>query len=127
MRRRSFLVCCVIAVAGGIVPASRGAQPDALFDFQSAFWVNLHNYLHALARAGAPLVDPLPQSATTDEREQWDAAVQQYRERFGKRSLLFDDELVKANLALSDVSGNESIAGANLAGEHRGVLESAAP
>ena len=114
-------------LAGVIVSASPARQPTTLFDFQSAFWVNLHNYLHALARSGAPLVEPLPYSATVDERARWTAAVEQYRIRFGKRSILFDEELVKANLALSDVNADESIARLDIDAGHRAVLDSAAP
>jgi hypothetical protein len=102
-------------------------QPPLLFEFHSAFWVNLHNYLHALARDGSPLVEPLPESATEGERAEWNAAVEHYRRLFGKRSLLFDDELVKANLALGNFSADESIARLDIDVVHRGVLESAAP
>jgi hypothetical protein len=80
-----------------------------------------------LARSGAPLVEPLPESATAGEKGQWTAAIQHYRERFGARSPLFDDELVKINLALSDVKAGASIAGVDVRLEHRAVLESAAP
>jgi hypothetical protein len=127
MRRTLHLVPCVFFLFTFGSHTARLQAPADLFDFQSNFWVNLHNYLHALARGDAPLVEPLPAGATAGEREQWNAAVQQYRERFGKRSLLFDDELVKANRALSDVSGDGSVASANIAAEHRGLLESAAP
>jgi len=127
MRRTLHLLPCLFSLWTFGSQTARLQTPADLFDFQSSFWVNLHNYLHALARSDAPLVEPLPESATAGERKQWNAAVQQYRERFGKRSLLFDDELVKANLALSDVSWDGSVASTNIAGEHRGVLESAAP
>lgn len=127
MRRTLHLLPCLFFLVTFGSHTARLQTPPDLFDFQSAFWVNLHNYLHPLGRSDAPLVEPLPESATAGERERWNAAVQQYRDRFGKRSLLFDDELVKANLALSDVSGDGSVASANIAGEHRGMLESAAP
>lgn len=121
------LLCCLLTLTAVIGPAAAVRQPPVLFDFQSAFWVNLHNYLHALARSGTPLVEPLPESATDSERAQWNAAVERYRQLFGKRSLLFDDELVKANLALGTVSGDESIARLDIDAQHRAVLDSAAP
>ena len=126
MRRTLRPVFLAVILTSFIRPASP-QKPAALFDFQSAFWVNLHNYLHALARPSAPLVEPLPEGATGGEMDQWAAAIEQYRERFGTRSSLFDEELVKANLALSDVKADESIAGVDVGPEHRAVLASAAP
>ena len=125
---RTLHALCFVAILGGVGrPPSPAQQPLALFDFQSALWVNLHNYLHALARRGTPLDEPLPESATPGEREQWAAAVERYRERFATRSLLLDDELVKANLALSDVKADASIATLDIDPQHRAVLESAMP
>nr|MDQ3441838.1 hypothetical protein [Planctomycetota bacterium] len=78
-----LLLCLVIS------NALTRAQDGALFDFQSAFWNNLHSYLHALTRAGAPLRDLLPAAATVDEQQQWATALTAYRNDYGKRSLLF--------------------------------------
>ncbi|CAN5753818.1 hypothetical protein BH18ACI5_BH18ACI5_04050 [soil metagenome] len=108
------------AVSGGrIYVRTRGMlyafgqeQSPAPFEFKSGFWLNLHHYLHALARASAPLVESLPEAATTVEKAQWAAAVQQYRDRYGKRSLLFDEEMVK---------------GAAIAPDQRAILEAVAP
>ena len=127
MFRALRLLPCLLFFGTSVGHAAPLQKPDALFDFQSSFWVNLHNYLHALARPGGALVEPLPDSATPAEREQWYAAVEQYQERFGKRSLLFDDELVKVNLALSDLKGEVSITRSGIDAAHRAVLESAAP
>ncbi len=105
-----------------------GNDPSAsLFEITSHFWVNLHHYLHALARPGAPLIESLPANATDAEKEQWANAVQQYRERYGKRSLLFDEEMVKANVALGAVSSDTSLDGVTIAPEQRAILESVAP
>jgi hypothetical protein len=127
MFRTLRVLCSLLVVTTIIGHAASVRQPAALFAFHSAFWVNLHNYLHALARSGGPLVEPLPERATADDRDRWAAAVQQYRERFGKRSLLFDDDLVKVNLALGEAKSDESLAGVGIAAEHRTLLESAAP
>ncbi|MEO5894330.1 MAG: PQQ-binding-like beta-propeller repeat protein [Vicinamibacterales bacterium] len=102
-------------------------QSPAPFEFKSGFWVNLHHYLHALARAGGPLVEPMPEAATTAEKDQWATGVQQYRERYGKRSLLFDEEMVKANVALGSVASESSLQGAAIAPEQRAILETVAP
>lgn len=100
---------------------------QALFDFHSAFWMNLHHYLHALARAAEPLDAELPASATDAERRQWAAAVDFYRTRYGKRRLVFDKTLVAIKQQLIDAESSESIGALKLTPEHRGVLERAAP
>lgn len=121
------ILVTLLAFAAAVGYAAPARQPAVLFDFHSAFWVNLHNYLHALARSGSPLVEPLPERATGDERARWNDAIEQYRARFGTRSMLFDDELVKANLSLGGVNDDESIARLDIPAEHRAILESAAP
>lgn len=68
-------LCGVLAFTVVAAQAAPVQNADALFDFQSAFWPNLHNYLHALARSGGPLVEPLPESATAADREPSDAAA----------------------------------------------------
>ena len=97
-----------------------------MFDFHSAFWVNLHHYLHALARSSGPLKQSLPDAATAREREAWSAAVASYRDRFGKRSLLFDDELVNANQELMRLESSDTLS-ASIPESMRTVLTSAAP
>ena len=121
MRTFIALMTAAIAIAG----APAGAQAP-FFDFHSAFWVNLHHYLHALSRSGGPLNESLPDSATASEREIWTAAVASYRERFGKRSLLFDDELVTANLELMRLESSATLS-ATVPASMRTVLTSAAP
>jgi hypothetical protein len=102
------------------------AQPS-LFEFNSSFWINLHHYLHALARVPGALMEELPATASAAERERWNTAVASYRERFGKRSLLFDEELVDAKARLAMAGDADSLAAAKLPDAHRDILESAAP
>ena len=119
--RRAVLAIAVFVA----VPSVAGAQ--TLFDFHSGFWMNLHHYLHALGRAQDPLVEELPTSASAREREQWQAAVDFYRTRFGKRRLVFDEMLVgiKQHLIAADEGGG--LADTTLTPEHRQILERAAP
>lgn len=117
-----------VAVAVGVlVAASPAAQRQPLFEFHSSFWMNLHTYLYALARANAPIVEPLPDSATAAEREQWSAAVRTYRERFGKRSLIFDADLSHLTYEISKAESRPDLAGAAIDGDTRSLLESVAP
>lgn len=107
------------------VPGSASAQE--LFDFHSAFWMNLHHYLHALGRASEPLIEELPAGATDVDRGQWTAAVDFYRSRFGKRRLVFDEMLVGIKQQLIVAESRDSIADLTLTPEHRQVLERVAP
>jgi hypothetical protein len=106
--------------------AAAGAAP-ALFDFKSAFWMNLHTYLHAHARANAPIAEPLPEAAAANDREAWRAAIAGYRERYGKRSSLFDSELVRIGGQVAAAESNASLAGADIPADTRRLLEGAAP
>ena len=117
--RLTTRIILLIALATAL-PA-RAQSP--LFDFHSAFWINLHHYLHALARPRG-LQDALPGPATEAEREAWAAAVAVYRERYGKRSLLFDEELVRVKLALIAAESREPN---GLPEAMRTALASAAP
>ena len=102
-------------------------QQQQLFDFHSGFWMNLHTYLHALTRANSPLVEPLPDSASSEEQERWAAGVAAYRARFGKRSLLFDDELSRLTWNISHAGSAETLAGVGIDAETRAQLEGLAP
>ena len=116
-----------VALLTQLVVDSAAAQERTLFDFQSAFWMNLHTYLHALTRGNSPLVEPLPDAASSEERERWVAGVAAYRERFGKRSLLFDDELSRLTWNISHAGSAEKLEGAGIDAETRALLERLAP
>ncbi len=123
MTLRTFAAVALLATFS---TATRGHQ-QWLFDFQSAFWVNMHHYLHALARSGSPLAEPLPDGATPEDQQQWRAAVESYRTRYGRRSLLFDEELVRLNWRLGSAGSAASLANADVPQGDRAVLEAAAP
>ena len=59
--RNGFTALGVAAILACATPAP--AQTP-LFDLHSAFWINLHHYLHALGRSNSPLSEPLPEAAT---------------------------------------------------------------
>jgi hypothetical protein len=120
-RLQSALTRVIITLLIVAAPQITGAQ--TLFDFHSGFWMNLHHYLQASGRANTPIVEPLPESATANERSQWTQAVEFYRNRYGKRALVFDEMLVaiKQQLIAADTAGD--LGGTTLTPEHRQVLE----
>lgn len=117
----------VARVATVMLLTATPASAQTLFDFHSGIWMNLHHYLHSLARAAGPLQEDLPAGATDRERTQWSAAVEFYRTRFGKRRLVFDEMLVGIKQQLIAAESRESLADLTLRPEHRRVLEQAAP
>jgi hypothetical protein len=96
MRRFSFaLLLFVIAAAK---PA-----PKAYFQFQSSYWVNLHQTLfrEAVRLGSKQPIQPLNTAAlTADELATWNKAVQYYQQHFRGKRLVFDDELTNINDAL---------------------------
>jgi hypothetical protein len=109
-----------------MIPAP-APQRTELFDFHSAFWMNLHHYLHASGRATVPLVASFPAEATVDERARWSAAVETYRARYGKRSLVFDEGLVRMKLQLTTAESAPSLSGSGISDEDCQTLEAVAP
>jgi pimeloyl-ACP methyl ester carboxylesterase len=109
------------------------AQPpagEALFAMRSAFWINLHHFLHATARGG----DDSPPAAggplTPGERRAWEQAVAVYRRDYAGRDLLFDQGMIKINLALAAAANAPHLtdgSSASLPAALVSTLEAAAP
>ena len=121
---RIAILACVWLVAEC---GAAHARQQELFEFHSAFWINLHHYLHALARPAGALPNEIPGNAAANERQQWTAAVNFYKAQYGKRSLLFDEELVRIKQALIAAGSSDRLPEATLAPEHRAALDAAAP
>jgi hypothetical protein len=121
---RTVTIACVLLIAQSTDALAR-QQP--LFDFHSAFWMNLHHYLHALARPASPLSVALPSNVPAGERQQWVEAVDHYRVQYGKRSLLFDDEMLRIRQELGTAGSSGDLRDTALAADHRRILEAAAP
>jgi hypothetical protein len=107
------------------VVAPQGRQ-QTLFDFHSAFWMNLHTYLHALGRPNAPLDESLPSSAGAEAARQWRDAIDTYRARYARQSLIFDPDMVRTTEEIA-AAESSSLAGAKIDAGHRQLLESVAP
>lgn len=99
-------------VAASITPdalpanASRLAGTQAVtrvgrYRFQSNPWVNLHQRLLHEAR----FKSPPPAALSGGDLARWNQAVESYRAFLGRRSPIFDGELVRLNAALSATNG----------------------
>lgn len=121
---RTVTLACVLLFAQSTEALAR-QQP--LFDFHSAFWMNLHHYLHAVARPASPLSVALPSNVAAAERQRWVEAVEHYRVQYGKRSLLFDEGMLRIKQELGTAGSSGDLRDTALAIDHRRVLEAAAP
>lgn len=73
------------------------------YRLQSNVWVNLHQRLLHEARFGSPA----PAALAGEDLAKWKAAVEAYRSFVGKRSPIFDRELIGVNAALSATTGGK--------------------
>lgn len=124
--RMSRIACSAVALVG-ILLCAHPVHAQPLFRFHNASWMNLHHYLHAQARASSPLIEQWPAAATVRDREQWTTAVEFYRSRFGRRSLLFDQQLLTVKQQLIAVESADALVAPALTPEHRQVLERVMP
>src|SRR5689334_23228095 len=92
-----------LAVLVCVLAASARPAPKHYFQFQSSYWVNLHQTLFREAvRLDSKLdIQPLDTSTlTAKESAAWNKAVGYYQQHFHGKRLVFDDELIKINDAL---------------------------
>ena len=141
MLARFLFVLALLACACANLHAQRASAPPAgarLFEMQSNFWVNLHHFLYARARAGKGLdaTRPSVTRALTDTagigrlrpeiRREWDESLDYYARALADRDILFDSAFVFGNMRLSNVAGDDLPPGAALDAEHARVLAQAA-
>ena len=135
------IVAAVMPPAGA---AALRAQPavvatsPGLFEYHSAFWVNLHHLLYEQARArlGLDTTRAIVRAAaadtgdidrlTPDERRAWDAALRYYAEHLAARDVL-ERDMAALKAALGDRENAPTLAGAPIDDSLRLILEHAAP
>ena len=91
------------------------------YRIQSNPWVNLHQRLVHEARFNTPP----PASLSGDDLSKWNKAVETYRAFIGRRSPIFDAELVRMNAALSATQTPKLPA--SIPRQAAGALEAAMP
>jgi hypothetical protein len=106
------------------------------FEFHSGFWINLHHFLYeqALLRKQAASSGQTANSPTnlknqisSEQRQQWDAALDYYMKMMIKRDLTHDDEMVTINDKLSKSEAARDLSKSGLSGDLIKILESVAP
>lgn len=102
------------------------AQEQAAFRFQSGFWINLHHFLFQQAFEAAADKAAVSTPPAREQAEDWNRALDYYREAFAGKDLLQRDMALIKN-ALSDAGNAPSLRGAGLDADLTAVLEAAAP
>lgn len=130
---------CLTAVARAGQPPldSRVKTDQAIFDFHSSFWINLHHFLLPVARrrdqlkakpSAAPAsTDAQTATLTLEQQRAWDATLDYYIESgLIKRDVLFDEKMVTIKSRLAEMESSVDLQKANLEPEFKAALERAA-
>jgi hypothetical protein len=143
IKAQNVVLCLTLCL--GINAASSLAQShptdtrsQALFDFHSNFWINLHHFLYLEALSGKPPKGPHP--ATMDradietlnalsdgERAVWTHTVSYYADSMIQHDLLFDENMGRLKNQLEDAGDSRDLANADIPAELKRVLLQAAP
>jgi hypothetical protein len=106
------------------------------FEFHSGFWINLHHFLYeqALLRKQAAGSGQIAKSPTnpknqlsSEQQQQWNSALDYYRDRMIKRDLLLDREMMTINDQLAGSEGAPNLSKSGLSSDLIKILESVAP
>ena len=110
------------------------------FEFHSAFWVNLHHFLYAQARARMNTPDSRRRAVAgvradmaeesnlpPVQRRNWDAALDYYERELAPLDLIFDDRLVAITNSIAAQESAPSLQSSGLDPALVHALESAAP
>lgn len=115
---RPARVLLALVLTSLLCAPTRALGPAPIFRYDDPFWVNLHHFLYVLGRVEAKMPDirrravagaPADQAAglatlTEAERKTWAEAVAVYAEGLSRKDSVFDDEPVRAVLALREVA-----------------------
>lgn len=129
------LVSCYTGVHAQATPTATAAQ--ALFEFHSGFWINLHHFLYLEAAAQKPSGPHAPTvsqadeeigtALTQEERAAWAAAVSYYRESVITRDLLFDEGMDAIKNRLEEAEASPDLANVDIPVPLRDVIVKASP
>jgi hypothetical protein len=119
LARLALVLACATVIL--VEPAPAAVQADALFEFHSNPWLNLH---HILWAQGKPA--ELPADMPEAERSTWQEGITFYAP-YAKRNLLFDDDLLAIKEALRTVETKTSLDGVAIDAGVKATLERLMP
>jgi hypothetical protein len=123
---------------GFFTGVAHAAPPDALFEFHSDFWINLHHFLYLNALAQKPQKGPHAvavseadaaafHAMSKEERAAWDAAVRYYADSIIQHDLLFDRDLGMVKDELESGDASPDLSKTKMPAELKTILLQAAP
>jgi len=138
-----FAAALALLSAGGApgparAPSAARAE-TSLFDFHNGFWLNLHHFLYATARAtqgldtgrsvaARALADTVGFGALSDDDQRtWRLALAWYDSALAARDILFDPGMVDTDDRIASLDTADTPEGAGIAPALVAVLERAAP
>jgi hypothetical protein len=134
--RAAFSVGLIaLSWSAGAAPSGESSRSQALFDFHSGFWVNLHHFLYAQAKAQQQPKSPAVSQADTQilsslsaqQRLVWNDAVSYYADSLIQHDLLLDQELPVIKQQLERAEASPNLAHAKIPVRLQAVLLEAAP
>lgn len=121
-----MLVGAVPIAAQTRAPSPVVASVPGLFQFHSGFWINLHHFLYAQARArrGLESTRPAVLAALADtagsgalsaaERDRWNAALVYYERELAPRDATFDSSLIVLKNRLANAENGAGLRGSGI-------------
>jgi hypothetical protein len=110
-----------------------------LFEFHSGFWVNLHHFLYIQARARMKRADSRRRAIasvsadiaaistmSSEDRRQWEAALDYYEQNLATMDIVFDNRLIAITNLLAKQESSSSLQSAEIDSTLKQMLESAA-
>jgi hypothetical protein len=142
-KTRCLLFCLALCLSVNAAtclaqPHSPKDESQALFDFHSGFWINLHHFLYLEALSEKPQRGPHPaivnkadaetlNRLSEEERATWNAAVSYYASAVIQHDLLFDQSMGVIKNQLEDAEASPDLANADIPAALKAVLLKAAP
>ena len=140
----ALIAAALALLSGGGAPGSARAPSalrveTSLFDIHGGFWLNLHHFLYATARArrgldtgrsvaARALADTVGFGALpAGDQQTWRTALAWYDSALATRDILFDPGMVDTDDRIASLDTAETAEGAGIAPALVAVLESAAP
>lgn len=136
-----FVLCLVVGCFHSVCLAQKTpptSTPQALFDFHSGFWINLHHFLYLEALSEQSSAGPHPsvlsepdaaalKSLSPEERFAWNSAVSYYASSVIQRDVLFDRGMGAIKNQLEDAETSPDLANVDIPAALREILVKAAP
>ncbi|MCB0368060.1 MAG: hypothetical protein KDD45_01145 [Bdellovibrionales bacterium] len=108
------------------MPSNEKNEALRIFQFHSAFWINLHHFLYNEAFRPQAHQEPFV-PMNQGEKNEIEEAIGFYKINFNGKDLLFDNDLKKINNELALAENNSDLSNVEISKETRNILEKIRP